>query len=235
MSIENNLAEINENIDKIRNNSKYVNDDFTLIAVSKTVDASKVTEAYKFNQVDFGENKVQELTKKYENLNNKNLKFHMIGHLQTNKVKYLVGKTELIQSLDRISLLKELEKRGRNNNYVFNCLIQLNLAKEDSKTGLYEEDLQKLIDNIEKMDFVKVKGLMMIAPFEENPEDVRKYFKKLRELFDSLNEKQFKNISMKYLSMGMSHDYKIAIEEGSNMIRIGTNIFGERNYNNGRI
>lgn len=230
MNISDNLAEIRNNIEIIKG-KKSIEDDITLVAVSKTVESDKVTEAYEAGQIDFGENKVQELTKKYEELNNDNLNFHMIGHLQTNKVKYLVGKVKLIQSLDRISLLKELEKRGKNNNYIFNCLIQLNLAKEDSKTGLYEEDLQELIEEVEKMDFVKVRGLMSIVPFKENPDDVRVYFRRLKEIYDDLNSKDFTNISMEHLSMGMSHDYEVAIEEGANMVRIGTSIFGKRDYN----
>lgn len=230
MGIKENLNDILSGIKEVKNENK-IQDDVKLIAVSKTVDSSRVVEAFNCGQLEFGENKVQELVKKFEEIDNKEYKFHMIGHLQTNKVKYLLDKVELIQSLDRLSLLKELEKRGRNNNYVFNCLIELNLAKEESKTGLHEEDLQELIEKIEECEFVKVKGLMTVAPFFEDLEEVRPYFKKMKDIFDDLKNKDFKNISMETLSMGMSHDYKIAIEEGSNMVRVGTSIFGERNYN----
>ncbi|HHX67400.1 MAG: YggS family pyridoxal phosphate-dependent enzyme [Miniphocaeibacter sp.] len=230
MSISTNLDEIQNNIKNIKDELS-INRDITLIAVSKTVDSQRVLEAYNHGQKEFGENKVQELVKKYEEINNSDVIFHMIGHLQTNKVKYLVNKVKLIQSLDRLSLLKELEKRGKNNNYIFNCLIELNLAKEESKTGLHEEDLLELIEKIEECEFVKVKGLMTVAPYYEDLEKVRVYFRKLKNIYDDLANKNFKNINMEYLSMGMSHDYKVAIEEGSNMIRVGTSIFGERNYN----
>lgn len=229
MSISTNLNEIKNNIEKIKRELS-IDRDVTLIAVSKTVDSNRVLEAYNNGQREFGENKVQELIKKYEELDNSDIIFHMIGHLQTNKVKYLVNKVELIQSLDRLSLLKELEKRGKNNDYTFNCLIELNLAKEESKTGLHEEDLLELIEKIEECNYVKVKGLMTVAPYYEDLEKVRIYFKRLKDIYDNLASKNFKNITMEYLSMGMSHDYKVAIEEGSNMIRIGTSIFGERNY-----
>ena len=228
---------ISSNLNLIKNsieNLKYdldINRDIKLIAVSKTVDSNGVLEAYSSGQLEFGENKVQELIKKIDEINNNEIKFHMIGHLQTNKVKYLIDKVELIQSLDRISLLKELEKRGKQNNYTFNCLIELNLGKEENKTGMHEEELENIIELIEECKFVKVKGLMTIAPFDLDLEEVRIYFKKLKRIYDELAEKEFNNITMEFLSMGMSHDYKVAIEEGSNMIRVGTSIFGERNYN----
>ncbi|WP_099203111.1 YggS family pyridoxal phosphate-dependent enzyme [Miniphocaeibacter massiliensis] len=230
MSIKDNLEEINRSIEKLKKDLS-IDRDITLIAVSKTVDSKRVLEAYECGQIDFGENKVQEITKKYEEINNEEISLHMIGHLQTNKVKYLINKVKLIQSLDRKSLLKELEKRGRANNSTFNCLIELNLAKEETKTGLHEESLEDLLNEVEKCEFVKVKGLMTVAPFLEDLEEVRVYFKQMKQIYDKLSKREFKNISMEILSMGMSHDYKIAIEEGSNMVRIGTSIFGKRNYN----
>lgn len=230
MGIKENLKDILNGIEDVKTKNK-IQDNIKLIAVSKTVDSNRVIEAFNCGQVEFGENKVQELVKKYEEIDNQEYKFHMIGHLQTNKVKYLLNKVELIQSLDRLSLLKELEKRGRNNNYIFNCLIELNLAKEESKTGLHKEDLEELITKIEECEFVKVKGLMTVAPFFEDLEEVRPYFKEMKNIFEDLKNKDFNNISMETLSMGMSHDYKVAIEEGSNMVRVGTSIFGERNYN----
>ena len=230
MSISENLSNIKNNIEKLKEDLS-IKEDITLIAVSKTVNSDRVLEAYESGQTEFGENKVQELIKKYDELNNDNINLNMIGHLQTNKVKYLVDKVKLIQSLDRLSLLKELEKRGKNNNYYFNCLIELNLAKEESKTGLHEEDLEELIQAIEKCEFVKVKGLMIVAPFLDDLEEVRVYFKQMKQIYDTLDKREFKNISMEFLSMGMSHDYEVAIEEGSNMVRIGTSIFGKRNYN----
>lgn len=230
MSIAENLDKIRDNIDLIKK-EKGLDYPITLIAVSKTVDEEKVMEAYEHGQRDFGENKVQELTKKESSLNNlEDINFHMIGYLQSNKVKYLVNTAKLIHSLDRKSLIKEMEKRGRNEDFIFNCLIQVNLAKEESKSGIYIEDLDELLTSIENSEYIKVKGLMMIAPFYEDAEDVRPLFREMKELFDELKSRDFKNIEMKYLSMGMSHDYKVAVEEGSNMVRIGTDIFGKRVY-----
>lgn len=230
MSIAENLDKIRDNIDLIKK-EKGLDYPITLIAVSKTVDEEKVMEAYEHGQRDFGENKVQELTKKESSLNNlEDINFHMIGYLQSNKVKYLVNTAKLIHSLDRKSLIKEMEKRGRNDDFIFNCLIQVNLAKEESKSGIYIEDLDELLTSIENSEYIKVKGLMMIAPFYEDAEDVRPLFREMKELFDELKSRDFKNIEMKYLSMGMSHDYKVAVEEGSNMVRIGTDIFGKRVY-----
>lgn len=230
MSIAENLDKIRDNIDLIKK-EKGLDYSITLIAVSKTVDEEKVMEAYEHGQRDFGENKVQELTKKESSLNNlEDINFHMIGYLQSNKVKYLVNTAKLIHSLDRKSLIKEMEKRGRNDDFIFNCLIQVNLAKEESKSGIYIEDLDELLTSIENSEYIKVKGLMMIAPFYEDAEDVRPLFREMKELFDELKSRDFKNIEMKYLSMGMSHDYKVAVEEGSNMVRIGTDIFGKRVY-----
>ena len=230
MSIGENIDKIKSNIDLIKK-EKGLDYPITLIAVSKTVDEEKVMEAYEHGQRDFGENKVQELTKKESSLNNlEDINFHMIGYLQSNKVKYLVNTAKLIHSLDRKSLIKEMEKRGRNEDFKFNCLIQVNLAKEESKSGIYLEDLEELLTSIENSKYIKVKGLMMIAPFYEDVEKVRPLFREMKELFDELKSRNFKNIEMKYLSMGMSHDYKVAVEEGSNMVRIGTDIFGKRVY-----
>lgn len=230
MSIAENLDNIKNNIDIIKK-EKGLDYDITLIAVSKTVDEEKVLEAYEHGQHDFGENKVQELTKKESSLNNlEDINFHMIGYLQSNKVKYLVNTAKLIHSLDRKSLIKEMEKRGKSEDFIFNCLIQVNLAKEESKSGIYLEDLEELLTSIEGSKYIRVKGLMMIAPFYEDAEEVRPLFRQMKELFDELKVRDFKNIEMKYLSMGMSHDYKVAVEEGSNMVRIGTDIFGKRVY-----
>lgn len=230
MSIGENIDKIKSNIDLIKK-EKGLDYPITLIAVSKTVDEEKVMEAYEHGQRDFGENKVQELTKKESSLNNlEDINFHMIGYLQSNKVKYLVNTAKLIHSLDRKSLIKEMEKRGRNEDFIFNCLIQVNLAKEESKSGIYLEDLEELLTSIENSKYIKVKGLMMIAPFYEDVEKVRPLFRDMKKIYDELRTREFKNIEMKYLSMGMSHDYKVAVEEGSNMVRIGTDIFGKRVY-----
>ncbi|WP_300408124.1 YggS family pyridoxal phosphate-dependent enzyme [Lagierella sp.] len=230
MSISDNIDRIKKDIEHIRQ-IKNINYDINLIAVSKTVDSARVKEAYDHGQRDFGENKVQELIKKKEELKDLDIDFHMIGYLQSNKVKYLVNNTKLVHSLDRKSLLKEMEKRGSKEDYTFNCLVQVNLAKEESKSGIYLEDLDEFLNLVEDTTHVKVHGLMMIAPFVEDVEEIRPLFRRMNNLFLELKDKDFKNISMKYLSMGMSHDYKVAIEEGANIIRIGTDIFGKRVYN----
>lgn len=220
---------IEENIKKVLNN---LNNEQVLIAVSKTRTLEEMEHAYKIGIRDFGENKVQELVEKYDNFH-KDVRWHLIGHLQTNKVKYIVGKVNLIHSLDSVKLLNELEKRYKNANDIANVLIQINIGEEENKTGIKLCDLEDLINSCEKCYNVKVKGLMCIIP-KGSEEENRIYFKKMKEIFDELSKKTFKNITMQILSMGMSGDYKVALEEGSNMIRIGQGIFGPRDYTNRR-
>lgn len=218
--------DIKNNIESLRCN---IPNEVTLLAVSKTKPLNELEEAYNAGIRDFGENKVQELKDKFENFY-KDVRWHFIGNLQTNKVKYLVGKTFLIHSLSSIKLLEIIEKEFGKKNIIADTLIQINIGREESKGGLLEEDLDTLIEAIEKCKFVKVKGIMAVIP-KGNEESNRYYFKKVRDIFDSLKSKEFKNIKMEILSMGMTHDYHIAIEEGSNFIRIGEGIFGKRNYN----
>ncbi len=226
MSIKENLNEVNENLKKFASHGETPK----LIAVTKTVDIDRIKEAIDCGVTDIGENKPQEMSWKYDELKD-SVNYHMIGHLQSNKVKDVVGKACLIHSLDRMSVLKEIEKRASAINKPQDCLIQLNVAEEEQKSGLYLDDLDSFIEEIEKRKFVKVKGLMSIAPFAEDPEEIRWVFKKMREIYDKIKNTEYKNIEMKYLSMGMSHDYKVALEEGSNMVRVGSFIFGKRNYN----
>ena len=218
--------DIKNNIESLRRN---IPNEVTLLAVSKTKPLNELEEAYNAGIRDFGENKVQELKDKFENFH-KDVRWHFIGNLQTNKVKYLVGKTFLIHSLSSIKLLEVIEKEFAKKNIIADTLIQINIGREESKGGLLEEDLDTLIEAIEKCKFVKVKGIMSVIP-KGNEESNRYYFKKVKDIFDSLKNKEFKNIQMEILSMGMTHDYHIAIEEGSNFIRIGEGIFGKRNYN----
>lgn len=218
--------DIKNNIESLRRN---IPNEVTLLAVSKTKPLNELEEAYNAGIRDFGENKVQELKDKYENFH-KDVRWHFIGNLQTNKVKYLVGKTFLIHSLSSIKLLEVIEKEFGKKDIIADTLIQINIGREESKGGLLEEDLDTLIEAIEKCKFVKVKGIMAVIP-KGNEESNRYYFKKVKDIFDSLKNKEFKNIQMEILSMGMTHDYHIAIEEGSNFIRIGEGIFGKRNYN----
>ena len=222
-SIQNEIKEICENIGR---DPKEV----TLIAVSKTKPFTDIEEALNSGCVDYGENKVQELDQKYDLLP-KEINWHMIGHLQRNKVKYLVGKAKMIHSVDSLRLANQIEKEYAKKDLIAQILIEVNVAKEESKFGVYPEDVEVLIREISKLEHIKVCGLMTIAPYTTEPEDNRKYFKNLKELSVDIGSKNIDNVTMNVLSMGMSGDYKVAIEEGSTMIRVGTKIFGERNYN----
>lgn len=216
MSIKGNLTRIKETLNK----------DVTLIAVSKTKPLEALNEAYNCGVRDFGENKVQELLEKHENLP-KDIRWHLIGHLQTNKVKYLVDKVFLIHSLDSIKLLHQIEKVYGTKDKIAKVLIQINIGRESNKTGIYEEDLYLLIEEIQKCSYVKVLGLMVVIPKGQESEN-QEFFKKTKSIWDKLKGNNYKNISMEYLSMGMTNDYEVALEVGSNMIRVGQGIFGKR-------
>ena len=230
ISIRDNLKVIEENINEALIKSGREGDTVEIIAVTKTVDIDRIKEAIDLGLNNIGENRVQELIKKYDILG-KGPDYHMIGHLQSNKVKYIIDKVKLIHSLDRISLAKELNKRAKSLNIHANALIQVNVAEEETKFGLKVEEVIPFIENIvAKFENIRIKGLMTIAPFAENPEDVRWVFRSLRQLRDKIANEKYPNVDMDILSMGMTNDYKIAIEEGANMIRIGTGLFGKRNY-----
>lgn len=205
-------------------------DEITLIAVSKTKPLSDIEELIAIGVEDFGENKVQELCDKYENVS-KPVRFHQIGHLQTNKVKYVVDKAYMIHSLDSIKLANEIQKEAKKKNVTAQVLIEVNVAQEDSKFGLKVEEVIPFLEEIKNLDHIHVNGLMTIAPFVENPEENRKYFRALKQLSLDIICKNIDNIDMNVLSMGMTNDYKVAIEEGATMVRVGTAIFGHRNYN----
>lgn len=202
----------------------------TLIAVSKTKPSSDIKALYDIGVRDFGENKVQELCDKYDELP-KDIKWHLIGHLQTNKVKYIVDKVYLIHSVDSIHLAQQIENECEKKNVDVNILVQVNVAKEDTKFGLMTEDVMSMIETISKLPHIHIKGLMTIAPFVEDAEENRQVFSDLKKLSVDIRNKNIDNVSMDVLSMGMSGDYRVAIEEGSTMVRVGTSIFGERNYN----
>lgn len=218
---------IEERINKIINE---IPREVKLIAVSKTRTLEEMEEAYKAGIRDYGENKVQELIEKEEKFH-KDVRWHLIGHLQRNKVKYIVGKVHLIHSLDNVKLLEEIEKRYFESCKIANVLIQINIGKDPNKSGILMEDLKELIEACEKCNNVKVKGLMTVIP-KGTEESNRRYFNDMKKIYDSLSKKSYNNITMEYLSMGMSGDYKIAIKENANIIRIGEGIFGKRIYNN---
>lgn len=203
--------------------------DVQLIAVSKTKPISMLSTLYEHGCRDFGENKVQELVEKYEALP-KDIRWHMIGHLQRNKVKYIVDKVYLIHSVDSLRLAEEISKEAVKKNVTVNILIEVNVAQEETKFGLKTDETEELVRNISQLPGICVKGLMTIAPYVENAEENRQYFRKLKQLSVDIMHKNIDNISMGSLSMGMSGDYVIAVEEGATYVRVGTTIFGERDY-----
>jgi PLP dependent protein len=223
MSVKENLKYIEE---------KIKNKPVKIIAVSKTKPAEMVLEVYNLGHKQFGENKVQELVEKNEVLP-KDIEWHMIGHLQRNKVKYIAPFIALIHSVDSFKLLKEIDKEGQKNNRVINCLLQVHIAEEETKFGLSAEELFDLIqtDDYLSLKNIKIKGLMGMATNTDDEGQIRKEFSSLKELFERLKSSSPPNMEMSELSMGMSGDYEIAMEEGSTMIRVGSSIFGERNYN----
>ncbi len=228
MIIEN-LQTVQENIRKACKNCGRAYEEVTLLCVSKTKPVGMLKEAYEFGMREFGENKVQELCDKAEVLPG-DIKWHMIGHLQRNKVKYIVGKTELIHSVDSERLAEEISKESLKKNVTTNILIEVNVAGEESKFGVSPDETVSFVEKIAKLPAICVKGLMTIAPFVENPEENREFFKNLRKLSIDITNKHIDNVSMSILSMGMTGDYTTAIEEGATHVRVGTGIFGVRDY-----
>lgn len=220
---------VKENIESALIASGRNKDDIILVGVTKTVDVDSINEAISYGLENIGENKVQEIMDKYDKIKG-NVNWHMIGHLQTNKVKYIIDKVDLIHSLDRMSLAKEINKRAESENIIKDVLIQVNIAEEETKFGLKKEEVIPFIESILDFKNIRIKGLMTIAPFSENPEEVRFVFRDLRNLGYEIEKRNYENLEMKYFSMGMTNDYKVAIEEGANIVRIGTAIFGKRVY-----
>lgn len=222
---------VSENLQSIK---KSLPENVTLVAVSKTQANDKILEAYQAGQRVFGENYVQELVDKAAILP-KDIEWHFIGHLQSNKVKYIAPFVSLIHGVDSFKLLKEINKQGQKNNRILNCLLQIHIAKEETKFGLDEKELFEILnsEDFKLLQHVKISGLMGMASNTENTEEVKQEFLFLKKLFETIKSNYSeKNISVTTLSMGMSGDYKLAIECGSNMVRIGSSIFGARNYSN---
>lgn len=215
--------DISENI---KNFQDELPKDVTLVAISKTKSVDDLLEAYEAGQRHFGENKIQEMTEKWEKLP-KDIKWHMVGHVQRNKVKYMAPYVSLIHAVDSLKLLKEIHKEADKNGHCIDCLLQIKIAEEDSKYGISADEAREILDSEEfkKLDHVKVKGLMGMATFTDDEKQVKKEFDHLKSVFDEFKE-QYSNFEI--LSMGMSGDYKIAIDSGSNMVRIGSEIFGAR-------
>lgn len=206
-------------------------EDVTLIAVSKTKPVPMLEEIYAEGIRTFGENKVQELTEKYDQLP-ADIKWHMIGHLQRNKVKYIVGKVSLIHSVDSYRLAEEINIQAKKHQVTVPILIEVNVAGEDTKFGVRPEETLRLVEEIASLENVRIQGLMTIAPFVEDPEENRVHFRRLKQLSVDIDSKNIDNVHMEILSMGMTNDYMVAIEEGATMVRVGTGIFGARNYAN---
>lgn len=218
------MDSIKNNLDEIK---KSLPEGVTLIAVSKTKPNEAVLEAYDYGIRDFGENKVQDLALKYEALP-KDIRWHFIGSLQTNKVKKLIGKTYLIQSLDRINLADEINKVAARKNLVVDALIEINIGEEENKAGIFLRDLDGFIEHLKNLEHIRIKGLMAIIPQGDDAQN-RHYFRQMKEVFMELKHRENHRFHMEILSMGMSMDYLSAIEEGSTMVRVGTGIFGDRN------
>jgi len=228
-TIRENIGAINRNKDAIAGRVGRQPDEVLLVAVTKTRTAEEINEAIDAGITDIGENKVQEIMDKYEAV--KPVRWHMIGHLQTNKVKYIIDKVSMIHSVDSFKLAEEIDKRAGQHGTKMDILVQVNSAQEESKFGITTEETGKLIhDILAHCENIRIRGLMCIAPFEDDPEDVRIYFREVKSLFDRYSALDHPRLDFQYLSMGMSHDYEAAILEGSNLIRVGTAIFGERNY-----
>lgn len=227
--ISDNIAYVKRKIREACERSHRNPQDVTLIAVSKTKPLEDIKFAVSAGMTYFGENKVQELSTKIDELP-ETLHWNMIGHLQKNKVKYIIGRVDLIHSVDSVELAKKIQDEAVKKQVHADILIEVNVSGEQSKFGVSPEQLESVIREIALFNNVHIKGLMTIAPFTENPEENRKYFKKLRNLAVDIKSKSIDNVNMSVLSMGMTGDYEVAIEEGATMVRVGTGIFGERNY-----
>lgn len=224
-----NLIQVQKNIEEACKKVNRDPDEVTLIAVSKTKPVEMLKEAYEAGARVFGENKVQEIVDKYDQMPS-DVKWHMIGHLQRNKVKYIVDKVAMIHSVDSLRLAETIEKEAEKKNVVVPILIEVNVAEEESKFGLKPEEVLSFIEQIADFSHIQIKGLMTIAPYVENAEENREIFRELKKLSVDITAKNINNVTMSVLSMGMTGDYMVAVQEGATMVRVGTGIFGARNY-----
>ena len=229
MSIKSNIEYVNELKNAAAEKSGRTGEDVLLVAVTKLHSPEEINEAIDAGVTDIGENKVQEILDKYDKV--KPVRWHLIGHLQTNKVKYIIDKVCLIHSVDSLHLAKEIDKRAAQHDLTMDILVQVNSAEEESKFGVTTEETDQLIEDIaQQCPNVRIRGLMCIAPFEENPDDAKPYFAQVKKIYDKYAAIKTYRIDFSYLSMGMTNDFEAAIEEGSNLIRVGTAIFGYRDY-----
>lgn len=228
MTVEKNLRVIRANIEKAAQRARKRPEDILLLAATKTVDAEVVNHAIKLGVRCVGENRVQELLLKYDALHKEGVESHFIGHLQTNKVADIVDKVSMIQSVDRLRLAEEIDRQAAKRGKVMNILVEVNIGEEASKSGVRVQDTEALIRDITRFPHLKVRGLMTIPPFCDNLEETRQYFSIIRKLFIDITGKKIDNVTMDFLSMGMSDDYEEAIASGANIVRIGSALFGSR-------
>ena len=229
--LKDNLKQVEDNIAKACARAGRDRSEVTLIAVSKTKPVEMLQEIYDEGVRTFGENKVQEICEKYEQLPS-DIEWHMIGHLQRNKVKQVIDKAALIDSVDSYRLAQEISVQAQKKNICMPILVEVNIAQEESKFGISADDTVQLVEEIAALPNLEIKGLMTIAPFVTDPEENRTYFRQIKQLSVDIKNKNIDNVSMDVLSMGMTGDYEVAIEEGATMVRVGTGIFGARNYAN---
>lgn len=230
-TIKQNIQIVEEKITAAAERAGRKREDVLLLAVSKTKPVEVIREAVACGLTSLGENKVQEIMEKYEPMGD-GVHWHLIGHLQTNKVKYIIDKVDMIHSVESLRLAEEINKRAAAKSLVMDVLVEVNMAEEESKIGIQPERVEEFLRQIAPLPHIRVRGLMTVAPFVENPEENRVYFRKMRELLVDMNQKKIDNINMDVLSMGMTGDYEVAIEEGATIVRVGTGIFGERYYPN---
>ena len=227
--IRGNLEKVRQQIRQSAEGCGRSQDDVLLVAVSKTRTPEEINIAIEAGATDIGENKVQEIMDKYDDI--KPVRWHMIGHLQTNKVKYIIDKVSMIHSVDSYKLAAEINKRAAACGITMDILLQVNSAQEESKFGISTEETEGLIMQIlDSCENIRIRGLMCIAPYADDPEDIKKYFDSVKEQYDQFSTIDHPNLDFRYLSMGMSHDFPVAIEAGSNLVRVGSAIFGERDY-----
>lgn len=231
LTIEENLDIIKKNIYEASHRSGE-SKDVILLAATKMNDADRINFAISKGLKYIGENKVQELLEKYDKIDKENVTIHFIGHLQSNKVKYIIDKVDMIQSLDSLSLAKEIDRQAKKHGIVMNVLVEINAENEESKSGIAPENVESFLREVSKFENIRVMGLMSIPPVMTDESVQRKIFNKIYKIYVDISQKNIHNISMMYLSLGMSDDYTIAIEEGANLVRVGTALFGKRNYAN---
>ncbi len=227
---------IQKNVDIIKNNIAKAlgkagrDDSVVLLAATKMNSAQRINAAVEAGVKVIGENRVQELLEKYDDIDKENVSIHFIGHLQTNKVKYIIDKVDLIQSLDSLSLAKEIDKQAKKHDKVMDVLVEVNICAEESKSGVLPENLENFLKEISVFPNIRVVGLMSIPPIMNDVDTQREIFRKIMKIYVDISHKKLDNINMQILSMGMSDDYEIAVEEGSTMVRVGSSLFGKRNY-----